>query len=104
MPDVHITRSQADALIQPEIAREIIKDIPEQSAALKLMRRLPNMSTKTRKMPVLSQTPMAGFISGDIGLKPTSTAAWENKYIIAEEIAVIPIHERMDDSRVRHLR
>ena len=39
MADVHLTRTQAEALIQPEISREIIKDIPEQSAALKLMRR-----------------------------------------------------------------
>ena len=101
MADVHLTRTQAEALIQPEISREIIKDIPEQSAALKLMRRLPNMSTKTRVMPVLSQTPMAGFVNGDTGLKPTSTAAWENKNIVAEEIAVIvPIPEAvLDDSQ-----
>ena len=94
----NITRSQTEALINPEISREIIKDIPLQSAALQLMRRLPNMSTKVRTMPVLAQTPMAGFVNGDTGLKPTSTASWEKKNITAEEIAVvIPIPEAVLD-------
>lgn len=94
MPDVNITRSNAEALIPPEISTEIIKDIPFQSAAMQLFRRLPNMNTKVRQMPVLASLPMAGFVNGDTGLKPTSTASWDKKVITAEEIAVIiPIPE-----------
>jgi HK97 family phage major capsid protein len=98
MTDGHITRTNADALINPEIAQEIIKDIPLHSASLQLMRRLPNMSTKVRHMPILTQMPMAGFVDGDVGLKSTSTAEWDKLSITAEEIAVIiPIPEAVLD-------
>lgn len=93
-----ITRTDAEALIPVESSKEIIQQITETSAALSLMRKLPNMSTKQRKMPVLSAMPVAGFIDGDNGLKPVSSAAWKNKYITAEEIAVvIPIPEAVLD-------
>jgi len=48
------------------------------------------------RMPVWSSLPIAGFINGDTGLKSTSSAAWTNKYINAEELAVIiPISENV---------
>ena len=51
-------------------------------------------------MPVLSALPTAGFVTESAtdpaGLKPTSHVTWENKELIAEEIAVIvPIHENV---------
>lgn len=95
-----ITRTDADALIPVETAKEIIKAVQHESAALALMRKLPNMTTKQTKIPVLSSMPVAGFVSGDTGLKPVSSASWDSKYITAEEISVIiPIPEAvLDDS------
>ena len=95
-----ITRSNAEALIPTETSKEIIQSVVTTSSVLPLMRKLPNMSTKQRKMAVLSALPVAGFVDGDNGLKPVSSAAWANKYITAEEIAVIiPIPEAvLDDS------
>lgn len=93
-----ITRTDAEALIPIESSREIIQAVQHESSALSLMRKLPNMSAKQTKMPIMSALPVAGFISGDNGLKPVSSASWENKYITAEEIAVvIPIPEAVLD-------
>jgi HK97 family phage major capsid protein len=93
-----IERTDADALIPVETSDEIIKAITQQSAALALMRKLPNMSRKQVKMPVLSALATAGFVTGDTGLKATSKAAWANKFITAEEIAVIiPVPEAVLD-------
>ena len=97
MPNT-IVRSDADALIPVERASEIIQSVPTQSAALQLLRRLPNMSAKQRDLPILASMPMAGFVSGDTGLKPTSKMAWDKLRITAEEIAVIvPIPEAVLD-------
>lgn len=89
-----ITRSDAEALIPVEAAQGIIKAAAQQSAVLSLMRKLPNMTAKQQKLPVLSALAVAGFVNGDTGLKPTSQAAWKDKILTAEEIAVIiPIPE-----------
>ena len=63
-----------------------------------LARRLPDMPRAQRRLPVLSALPTAYFVSGDTGLKQTSEANWENKYVDAEELAVIvPIPESVLD-------
>lgn len=93
-----ITRQDADALIPVEVAREIIKSVPEQSYAMRLLRKLPNMTAKKRRMPVLSALVSAGFVSGDTGLKMTTKAAWDKKFLEAEEIAaIVPIPEAVLD-------
>lgn len=95
-----IDRSGADTLIPEERAREIIQGVVTQSAVLSRGRRLPNMSSRTYKMPVLDMLPLAYFVNGDTGQKKTTKMAWDKKYITAEEIAVIvPIPEAvLDDS------
>jgi len=88
-----ISRSRAlDA--DQKIVNEIIQGAVEGSAILPLMRRLPNMVGKQAKMPVLDALPEAYWVSGDEGLKQTTEMAWKNKYIYAEELAVVvPISE-----------
>lgn len=95
-----IDRSGAAALIPDENAREIIQGVVTQSAVLSRGRKLPNMSSKTYKMPVLDMLPIAYFVDGDSGQKKTTKQAWDKKMITAEEIAVIvPIPEAvLDDS------
>lgn len=95
-----IDRSGADTLIPEERAREIIQGVVTQSAVLSRGRRLPNMSSRTYKMPVLDMLPLAYFVNGDTGQKKTTKMAWDKKFIVAEEIAVIvPIPEAvLDDS------
>lgn len=98
MPYDSITdRNDAVALIPEEVSREIIKGVADKSVALSLMKQVP-MSRKLYRMPVLSALPTAYFVSGDTGLKQTADLAWQNKYLTAEELAVIvPVPEAVID-------
>lgn len=75
--------------------RQILQDLVQASAAFQLGTRV-QMSTKVEKQPVLSALPTAYWVSGDTGLKQTTEAAWSNKTITAEELAVIvPVPENV---------
>lgn len=95
-----IDRSGAAVLIPEENSREILQAVPEQSVAMRLMRRLPDMGTKVRNLPVLSSLPMASFVNGDTGLKPTTSMSWDKVILTAEEIATIVVipENVLDDS------
>ena len=95
-----IDRTGAAVLIPEENSREIFEHVPEQSVVMQLMRRLPDMSTKTRVLPVLSSLPMAYWVDGDTGYKQVTSQAWENVKLYAEEIAcIVPIPQNvLDDS------
>lgn len=84
-----INRTGAEALIPTEQSSQIFQSITEESAVLRLARRLPNMSRQMLKIPVLNSLPYAYFVEGDTGLKQTTKVDWTNKNIVAEEIAVI---------------
>jgi len=73
--DSVITRTDAEALIPEEVSREIIQSVPEASAVMSMARRLPNMSRKQQRLPILSALIEAYFVAGDTGLKQTSKAA-----------------------------
>src|SRR5699024_5664648 len=94
-----ITRADALALLAEQKLPEIIKGASRGSAALSSFRQV-RMSAKQARVPVLSALPTAGFVSESAsaadGAKPSSKVEWENKDLIAEEIAVIiPIHENV---------
>lgn len=93
-----ISRQQAEALIQEQLINTIQQDTPKNSIFMQLARRLPNMTSKTTRMPVLDMLPMAYWVNGDNGFKQTSQQAWDNVYLTAEELAVIvPIPEAVVD-------
>jgi len=95
-----ISRDDKAALIPEEVSREILQTTPEQSAVLQLARRLPDMSRAQKRLPVMSALATAYFVTGDTGLKKTTEVNWENKYIDAEELAVIvPIPEAVVDDQ-----
>ena len=105
----YISRSDAAALIPEGVAAEIIQGAVEQSAVLSLGRRLPDMPSGVTRQPVLSVLPSAYFVTGvpaggsgsgdvDKGLKQTTKAMWDSKYLNAEEIAcIVPIPENVLD-------
>lgn len=95
-----IDRTGADSLIPVEISKEIIKETPNASKLLPLMRRLPNMSSKQKTLPVQNTLPNAYFLAGDTAQKQTTKAEWDKLVLTAEELAVIiPIPEAvLDDS------
>src|SRR5262245_58138650 len=62
------------------------------------------MKRAQQRIPVMSQLPIAYWVAGasldarDIGMKQTTTLAWDNVYLNAEEIAVIvPISKNLLD-------
>jgi HK97 family phage major capsid protein len=92
-----ISRADVDAFIPEDVATEVLQAAVQSSAALSLFPHVP-MSSKTRRMPVLSALPVAYFVNGDTGLKQTTEMAWGGKYLEAEEIAVIvPVPEAVID-------
>lgn len=93
-----IDRSGAASLIPEQVSREIIQAVPAQSVFLRLANRMPNMTSKQTKIPVMTGTVDAFFVAGDTGLKQTSKMTWDGVYITAEELAVIvPIPEAVLD-------
>lgn len=93
-----ISRSDADALIETQVANEIFEGVIRNSKALSLFRRLPNMTSDKTKLRILDSLPIAYFVneSSNNGRKNTSKMAWDKKYITAAEVAVIiPIKENV---------
>ena len=93
-----IDRARAEALIQEQVVSTIFQDAPKQSVFMSLARKLPNMTSKQTRIPVLDMLPVAYWVNGDTGFKQTSQQAWDNVYLTAAELAVIvPIPEAVLD-------
>ena len=105
-----IPRSGAEALMPEEFQREIIENVPEASTVMSLSTKAPDMSRRQGRIPVLSVLPMAYFVNPgpdhaptgdqDLNFKRTTRMMWENKYLDAEELAVIVAipEDVLDDS------
>lgn len=85
------SRTDVQALIEEQVSNIMLTSLNDQSAALSMFRRI-NVPTNQTRFPVISALPTAYFVSGDTGLKQTTEAAWDNKYINIEELAaIVPI-------------
>jgi HK97 family phage major capsid protein len=92
-----VARSDAAAMVPEEVSQAMLTSLTAQSAVLNLATRIPVARNQVR-FPVLSALPTAYFVSGDTGLKQTTQAAWDNKYLYVEEIAtIVPIPEAVLD-------
>lgn len=100
-PDAQGGANPPGGLIPEDAANEIIQEATEQSAVMRLARRLPNMSRAQRRLPVLSVLPTAYFVNAgqdpsDTRHKQTTKMEWSDVFIDAEEIAVIaPVPENV---------
>ena len=96
--NTNIDRTGAAALIPEEVSREIIQEIPRESVFLRRAMRMPNMTRKQLKIPVMTGNVDAYFVTGDTGLKQTTSMTWDGVFITAEEIAaIVPIPEAVLD-------
>jgi HK97 family phage major capsid protein len=100
-----ISRAEVSSLIEEEYNQTLLDAAAAGSSALSAFPTV-NMGTKTVNMPVLATLPEADWVAESAteseGVKPTSQVTWENKTLVAEEIAVIvPVHENViDDATV----
>lgn len=93
-----ITKRNVTALFEPDVVEEIIQGTVKQSVAMQLFRQLPRMSSDVTKLRILDSLPVAYWVdeTSNNGRKQTTKLAWDNKYIVAEELAVIvPIKENV---------
>jgi HK97 family phage major capsid protein len=84
-----VTRSDAPQGPEQVITNAILQGLPEASLVLGAGPRRVTLARAQARMPVLSVLPEAYFVNGDTGLKETTRAAWVNKFINVEELAVI---------------
>lgn len=94
-----ISRTESEPLLMPEeVMREVFDETEKTSTVTRLATRLPNMAASIRRLPVLSVLPQVYFV-GEKGRSPqtftatkqTTQAAWDNKYLNAEEMACIVV-------------
>jgi HK97 family phage major capsid protein len=89
-----VGRADIDSMVPVPVSQDVVKQIVETNPLFSLAKRLPDMSSYTYTMPVMSALALGYFVSGDTGLKQTTEVNWEDKYVTAEEVAVIvPIPE-----------
>jgi HK97 family phage major capsid protein len=87
-------------LIPEDVQTEIIKGATNKSAALSMLKKR-TMGTQQQRLPVLATKPTAYWVTGDTGIKQTTSLSWENLFLNAEEIAVnvpIPINVLEDST------
>lgn len=99
-----ITRSDADALIETQVANELFEGTIRKSKALQLFRRLPNATSDKTKLRILDSLPVAYFVDETTanGRKNITKLAWDKKFInIAELAVIVPIKENvLNDSSI----
>lgn len=92
-----VARTDVAAGITEEVGDDFLGYVAEKSAAMSMFRRIP-VGGKQKRFPVLSALPIAYFVNGGTGLKQTTTASWQSKYMDIEEIAVIlPVPDAVRD-------
>lgn len=97
MPNYNGVVLRENVPVPETTVKEVIQAAPAQSLALSLMKQA-TMSTKTSRQPVLSALPQAYWVNGDTGRKQTTTAAWKNVVLVAEELAtLVPIPNALVD-------
>ena len=92
-----ISRSEVATLIQEEYANTLLDYALQGSTALAAFPTV-SMGSKLTHLPVLATLPDAGWVSESAtepeGVKPQSQVTWEDRTLVAEELAVIiPVHE-----------
>jgi HK97 family phage major capsid protein len=87
-----VARGDTAALMPEDFSNAILETLNYTSAAQSLFSPI-KMSRKQTRMPVLAGLATAYFVNGntgsDTGLIQTTSVKWDNKYLNAEELAVI---------------
>lgn len=89
-----IQHSDVEALIPEGEVKSIFEGVAKESQVFKLCTRLPNGSSNRTRIKVADALPIVYWQGTPTSFKKTTNAAWKNKFIHYEELAVIiPIAE-----------
>lgn len=89
-----ISHDDVSSLIPEGNIKEIFQGVEATSQVFKLCTRLPNMSSNRTRIKVLDSLPIVYWQGSSTALKKTTNQAWKDKFLYAEELAVIvPIAE-----------
>ncbi len=89
------TANGSQPLLPEDMAKSLITGITAKSAALRFMNKR-RLAYGVQRQAVLDSLPSASFLSGETGLKQTTTMTWRNVYLNVEEIAcIVPIPEAL---------
>lgn len=80
--------SGLDPLISEPLVAGIQQELPQQSAVLAMANHV-QMPSKAQRMAVMDTIPQAYWVGTDSALKQTTTMAWKNVNLVAEELAVL---------------
>lgn len=97
-----ISRSQNGAIELPEeVAKDVVKAVEAQSVVMRLGRKVV-MQSKNYSQPMITGLPTANWVSGDTGLKTTTTVQFGEAPLVAEALAALVIvpDEFFDDAMV----
>ena len=84
-------KARCKAALQSELGLASNPDVP-------LFAVVSRLNAQKGLDPVLSALPVAYWVTGDTGMKQTTTAAWQSKTITVDELAVIvPVPENVLD-------
>lgn len=86
-----VTRAGTGADVPQQVADALVGVMSTESIALQLGTRVPTR-TKDSKVPIVTEAPTAGWVTGDTGLKAVSKADFTPQSLVAEELAcVVPV-------------
>lgn len=89
-----ITKNDLRGVFTTDEVEEVMEGAVKSSVAMQLFTRLPNMSGSQLKMKVLDSLPEVFWVGKSNGFKKMTKAAWDDVYIIPEELAaIVPIKE-----------
>lgn len=91
-----IKHDEIKALIDTEISPKIVEGVVEKSQAFNLLTRLNDMNANQLKIKVVDGLPIAYFQASATAQKKESKMVWGEKYLTAEEIAVIVVLAEAD--------
>lgn len=93
MPTYNTLIDRNTDLVPTTVAAQVIEELPTTSVVLQRANKT-TLSSATSRMPVIDALPAAYWVSGDIGLKQTSTMDWRGVDLIVEELAaIVPVPE-----------
>ena len=94
-----VARAEMGANVPKTVTTALVTAMSAESIALQLGTSVP-VTTRDSKVPIVTESPTAGWVTGDTGLKGVFKADFTPQALVAEELAtIVPVPDAvLDDS------